>query len=177
MLRTRHVGRLITMLCAIAIVSSAAFGQEQGNHRIGGGAHYWRTIDQIKDDKSFDSDGLSWLVSYQYAFSLLKIELGAEIFPNGYYGSKEVTVSPQAFIGLSTIIYAALGIGTAIASDLDQTFADPFFIAKAGLDLEILPNIRLDLNVNYYFTSFDGDAWDHLDTDTITLGGQVRFAF
>ncbi len=169
--------RLLTGLAAIAIMTGTAPAQEQGSHRIGGGVHYWRTIDQIKDDKSFDSDGLSWLVSYQYAYSLLKLELGAEIFPDGYYGSKEVTVSPQAFVGLATIIYAAIGIGTAYASDLDQTFADPFFIARAGLDLEILPGLRLDLNANYYFTNFDDDAWKNLDTDTITLGGQVRFAF
>ena len=156
------------------LVLSSASAQEQGNHRIGGGAHYWTTIDKITDEK-FDRNGLSWLASYQYVYNLLKLELGAEIFPNGYYGSKEVTVTPQAFVGIGGMIYAAAGIGTACASDLDNTFSDPFYILRAGLDLELLPGLRLDVNGNYYFTKWDNVS--DINTDTITLGAQARYAF
>lgn len=168
--------KVLIALCVAAVLAGSACGQEQERrHRIGGGAHYWKTIDDIKEEGKFDSDGLAWLVSYQYAFSLLKLELGAEIFPNGYYGSEELTVAPEAFIGLSTIIYAGVGIGTACASDLDKTFSDPFYIARAGLDLELLPALRLDINGNYYFTSWD--TLEDVNTDTITFGAQLRFAF
>jgi hypothetical protein len=154
-----------------AVLSSAA----NNPNRFGGGIHYWRTMDQIKDDTDFDEDGVSWIVSYQYSKNLLKLETDIEIFPNGYYGSDDTAIMPEAFFGIGSAVYVAVGIGTVYADDLDDTFEGPVYILRGGLDLALLPDIYLDLNANYYFS--DWDNVDNVDTDTVTFGGQLRFAF
>ncbi len=166
--------QLIIMIIVAAVCSG--YGESEQHHRVGGGIHYWKTIDELKDEhQSIDDSGIAWVVSYQYAPGLIKIEADLEIFPNGYGGSEETTLSPQAFIELGSAIYAAVGIGTVYANDLDKTFSDPIYILRVGLDLELLPRLFLDINGNYYFTNWE--EWNDVDTDTITLGAQVRVAF
>ena len=170
------ISKLLLTAVASAVLACSAYSSNDRPNRIGGGIHYWKTIDQLKKEhKSIDDDGIAWVVSYQRVISMLKLEADLEIFPNGYGGSEDTAFSPQAFIGLGSAIYAAIGIGTVYASDLDKTFSDPLFIGRAGLDLEIIPALHLDINANYYFAKWED--WDDFDTDTITLGGQVRLAF
>ncbi len=145
-------------------------------HRLGFGAHYWKTIDQLRDDhRRIEDDGLSWIGGYQYAFPWLKAEADLEVFPKGYYGSTETTFAPQALLLLGSWLYAGAGVGVVYADDLDRRLSDAIYMLRAGLDLEVLPRLHLDLNANYYFA--DWDAWDRFNTDTVTLGGQVRLAF
>jgi len=84
---------------------------------------------------------------------------------------------PGRLSGRGSAIYAAAGIGI-IHQDGD--FADdPFFAFKAGLDLEVLPSLYLDISACYRFNSkydFD-DAMDEIDTDTVFLGAAVRLGF
>lgn len=176
-MRSKKIGiKIVLVIIAAGVLACSAYSADDRPHRIGGGAHYWKTIDQLKEEhRSIDDDGIAWVASYQYCRSLLKLEVDLEIFPNGYGGSEKTSVSPQVFIGLGSAIYAAVGIGTVYASDLDKTFSDPLFIGRAGLDLEIVPALHLDINANYYFTEWED--WDDFNTDTITLGGQVRLAF
>ena len=170
------ISKLFFTAAVSAVLVYSGYSADERPNRIGGGVHYWKTIDQIKKEhESIDDDGIAWVVSYQRVISMLKLEADLEIFPNGYAGSEDIAFSPQAFIGLGTAIYAALGIGTVYASDLDKKFSDPLFIARAGLDLALIPALHLDINANYYFSKWEN--WDDFDTDTITLGGQVRFAF
>ena len=57
-------------------------------------------------------------------------------------------------------------------------FNEPFFALRAGLNLELLPRIFVDISANYRFndTAELKDEDTDIDTDTIFLGAALRFA-
>jgi len=62
----------------------------------------------------------------------------------------------------------------------DGDFADsPFYLIRAGLDLQLAPRIYLDINGNYRFEELEGSGRgvEEIDTDVVTLGAAVRLAF
>lgn len=160
---------LTALLLAGAILSGPVLAAE---HRLGGGANYWTTIDDIDGD--FDESGLGFLVSYQYLTGLLGLEGTIEFLPDRF---GEEAISPQAYLLVGRGIYAGLGIGTTYT---DGSFADePFFALRAGFNLELLPGVYADLNANYRFndsTDFDDNERD-IDTDTLFFGAAVRLSF
>lgn len=143
-----------------------------GEHRIGGGANYWIAIEDIDADDA-DDDGFSYLASYQYVMDFAAIELDVEFLPDRF---GETALAPEAYFLLGKAIYAGVGLGIVHA---DGGFADePFFALRGGLNLEILPEIYLDVSANYRFNDsadLDGDDSD-IDTDTVFLGAAVRFS-
>ncbi|MCA1808291.1 MAG: hypothetical protein ABR497_05300 [Kiritimatiellia bacterium] len=169
----------ITALFFILIIGAGMVGATEQRHRLGGGAHYWRTIDRIKDDDyKLDDNGVAWLVSYQFApAALVKFEADVEIFPSGFGGYDKTTFAPQAYLVVGSGLYVAGGIGINYA---DGKFADdPFYAIRAGLDLEVLPSLHLDINANYRFIDWQNikELDKHINTDTITLGAALRLAF
>ena len=172
-MRISAKGRLMIVgaLCLFGAQASIA-----GGHRIGGGAHYWRTIDDLEEnDFDIDEDGVAYLASYQYvAASMFKLEIDLEIFPDGFGGTNEVVYAPQVLALVGAGIYGGIGIGTYY---VDDEFADdPFYTLRAGIDLEVLPSVRLDINANYTFSEFESikTADKDIDTDTLTLGAMLR---
>jgi len=169
----RHLAVLVISASAILAMTAVSFG----GSRIGAGVHYWKTLDNI-DLSEIDESGVSWIVTYQYgAPSLLKFQADLEIFPEKFAGFGKTALAPQAFVIIGQTIYGGVGIGTYY---VDDEFADnPFYLLRAGLDLEIVPKIFLDINANYRF-----EQWGHvhetledIDTDVITLGAALRLAF
>jgi len=146
-----------------------------GDHRVGLGGHYWKTIDDI-DISDIDDDGIAMVVSYQYKPSLFGFQFDVEIADEQLTGLDETVYSPQAFVIVGGLVYGGLGIGTRY---VDGEFADePFYALKAGLDFELLPRIHLDINANYRFENWDRDDVEaDIDTDTVTLGvvGRIEF--
>ena len=147
-----------------------------GEHRIGGGAHYWRTIDDLEQsDFEIDEDGVAYLASYQYvAASMLKLEVDLEIFPDGFGGTNEVVYAPQVLALIGAGIYGGIGIGMFY---VDDEFADdPFYSLRVGIDLELLPSVRLDINANYRFSEFESieTVDEDIDTDNVTIGAMLR---
>ncbi len=173
--RTWTLGILVTALAAL--MATTMIGRCEGSaRRIGAGVNYWRTIDSI-DDHSFDEDGLSWFVSYQYWPELVGFELDVEWFDDGFGGAPKDVYAPQALLLVGTWIYAAGGIGVYYS---DGDFADdPFFVLRAGLNLELLPSLYFDFNVNYRFEKWDNlqDRETNIDTDTVMLGAALRLGF
>jgi len=154
----------------------AASANSDGRHRLGGGVHYWRTIDEIgAAGFDVDKDGIGWMISYQYVPSLFKLELDVGLLPDDFAGIKETTLAPQALLLIGAGIYGGLGVGTFVT---ESDFADdPFFIVRAGVEIEFLPSIYLDINANYHFSDFDSisNLDKNVDTDTLTLGAMIRF--
>jgi hypothetical protein len=148
-----------------------------GDHWLGMGVHYWEYVNDIEigDMDDFDESGASWVVSYRYKPAVLGLQLDLEFADNQVGAIDDWTYSPQAFVIAGSTLYGGLGIGVHYA---DGDTSDPFYALKAGLVFEILPHIQLDVNANYRFEEWDVDAVEEdLDTDTITLGGVVRFEF
>lgn len=141
-------------------------------HRIGGGVNYWMTLDDI-DISDVDENGFSLLASYQYWTGLFGVELDLEFLPDRFGDS---AVAPEAYLLVGRSLYAGLGMGIMYS---DSSFADePFFALRAGLNLEILPGIYVDISGNYRFNDsaqLENEATD-IDTDTIFLGAAVRLA-
>jgi len=163
--------------CAIVLVFCTAWNvYAGGSHRLGAGLHYWYALEDIYKD-NVDDRGYALQVSYQYVTtSLLKIEADLDVLQEGYAGSDSTVFSPQAFLLLGKAVYAGVGVGINYA---DGSFAEsPFFALRAGVELEVLPAMYVDINANYRFETWDFDAIkEDIDTDTITLGAQVRMEF
>jgi len=162
---------MILIVLVLFILPSAHAGG--GAHRIGMGVNYWAAIDDIKID-NIDEDGFSYLFSYQYRPTLIGLQADVEFLPD-LFG--ENAIAPAAYLVLGSTIYGAAGVGIV---NRDGDWADdPFFALKAGLDLELLPHIYLDLSGSYRFSTKYKvkDALDAIDTDTVFLGAAVRMGF
>lgn len=167
---------VVVLLGVLAVVSTGSTAVAESGHRVGAGVHYWRAVSDV-DVKDVDKAGMAYMVSYQYdPGALLLFEANLEIFPEEMTGTSEKLFAPQAFVLVGGAIYAGLGAGYFY---YDGDFSsDPFFVLRGGLNLEILPGIFLDANLNYHFTDL-GDL-KHVDekvnSDTMTIGAALRIA-
>ncbi len=161
----------LVLVAAMWVGLGAAFAGDNA-HRIGAGANYWVALEDVEAD--VDEEGFSYLISYQFRPGLLGLQLDGEMLPDRF---GEDAYAPAAYVLVGKAIYAAAGIGIV---NQDGDWADaPFFAFKAGLDLEVLPRLFLDVSASYRFdaeTELE-DAIDAIDTDTIFLGAAARFAF
>ncbi|MEO7795570.1 MAG: hypothetical protein ABIV06_12440 [Thermoanaerobaculia bacterium] len=149
-----------------------------GEHRFGGGVHYWQSVDQLDDDfPEFEihDDGISGVLSYQYLAGFIRFEGAAEYFDKGFQGSRDWAISPQVYVLAGRGIYGGLGVGVTYSDFANGHWSDPYYIAKAGVDFLLLPKIHLDINADYRFLEWE-DLGDY-DSDTITFGATVRVGF
>lgn len=160
---------LMTILAALAATGLSAGAFDTG-HRIGGGVNYWTALDDVDVD-DIDDDGFGYVLSYQYRGDLLGVGVDVEMLPDRF---GEDSYAPQAYLLLGRTIYAGAGIG--IVNTDDEWADDPFFSFRAGLSLEVLPHVNLDVYGQYRFESdeeLEDEATD-IDTDTIYLGAALR---
>lgn len=175
-MRHRAIVGIVALLALLGIVTATP--AQAAEKRLGFGVHYWRTVDDIDDDgvDDIEDDGVSYLGSYQILpGGLLSFELDVEYFEAGFGGSEDSVISPQAFALIGHGLYAGVGIGVSYASDgFDgDDFSDPFYMARVGFNMELLPKLFLDINANYQANAFN--ELDEADTDAITLGALLRF--
>ncbi|MCE9614357.1 MAG: porin family protein [Lentisphaerae bacterium] len=166
--------RWLTGLCVLGAVwaTSMPAMAASSEHWIGGGAHYWTTVDDV-DVGNIDEEGIGWFASYQWRpGSLLSFEADVEVLPDHFAGAEDTVYAPQAYLLLGSTLYAGVGIGYYYAND--EFSKDPFYVLKAGLNLEILPRIALDLSGDYRFTEWDDNVTKDIDSDTVTLSAAVR---
>lgn len=165
------------ILCAMIIVCGFADEIEAATHRIGGGFHYWRSLESA-DIEGVDEDGIAALISYQYQmFKFLTFDATLEFSGKGYAGAAQGVIAPQAYVLLGRAVYAGVGAGIQYS---DGEFGEqPVLVARAGLDLEILPTIFLDLNAKYRIESwgFAAIEGDELDMTLVTVGAALRIEF
>lgn len=163
------------LLCSVLLcLSSTATIVWADAHRIGGGANYWVTLEDIEvDRKEIDNDGVAYLASYQYWPGLLGLELDLEFLPDRF---GESALAPQAYLLLGRSVYCGLGVGVVYS---DEEFSKkPFFALRGGLNIELLPSVYADIHANYRFNDsaeFEGEDTD-IDTDTVFLGAALRIA-
>lgn len=149
-----------------------------GEHRFGLGAHFFKTVDDIADDgfSDIEDDGYAFVVSYRYEpGGFIFFQLEADYYKDGYGGATESALAPAVFVGVGRDIYVAIGLAATYSDDFDGSFSDPYYIGRIGYDLDLLPGISLDINVNYQAGSFSEIEDFDLDTDTLTLGASIRF--
>ena len=136
--------------------------------------HYWAAVEDVDID-TIDEDGYAWIFSYQLRpTSLSAFEVDLEVLPDNFAGAPETVYAPQAYLILGVSVYAGVGIGTYYS---DGKFADdPFYALRAGMNLEILPRVFVDISGNYRFNEWGGDVTEDIGTDTVTLAAVARLA-
>lgn len=145
-------------------------------HHVGFGLHYWTALDDLEDEGlDVDESGTSalalWRVGVPGPFAF---ELDLEYFPDGFAGSDGDAFAPQAFVLLGGFVYGGVGVGVTFADLPDgDDVSDPFYAARIGYELTLVPRVHLDINLNYRAGTFD--TLDEASSDTITLGAAVRF--
>jgi len=158
----------------LAVLTSAS-AAHAGSHRLGVGANYWKTVDniEVEDFSNIDETGLSWLASYQYApEGLFKLEIDLEYYPE--LAGEKTLWSPEAFVLFGGTIYAGAGVGIYYSDGVFNN--SPFYMLRAGFDFAILPFLSLDINANYRFNDWGSFDTSNLDTDTVRLGAALRFS-
>lgn len=164
----------LVLVLLTSIFAAAPSAMAADAHRFGVGANYWVALEDIEvEGKEFDEDGLSYLASYQYWPSLLGMEVAVEFLPDRF---GESAFAPEAYLLLGKSIYCGVGVGIMYS---DSKFAEePFYALRAGLNLDILPGIYLDISGNYRFNDSAElkDENTDIDTDTVFLGAALRLA-
>lgn len=168
------IGIVAFLVMGGIVVSTPAQGAEK---RLGGGVHYWRTIDDIDDEglDDIDDDGYGIVGSFQIVpAGLFSFEFDVEYYDDGFGGSRDSVIAPQALVLIGHGLYAGAGVGIEYSDGFrdGDKWSDPFYVGRVGLNLELLPNFFLDINANYQANAFD--ELDEADTDSITLGALVR---
>ncbi|PID57553.1 hypothetical protein CSB45_06915 [candidate division KSB3 bacterium] len=162
------------LICAMVCLEVTAFAENL--HRVGAGIHYWASIEDILIDEA-DDDGLAVILSYQHQFlKLFTLEADLEFMGKGYAGAPEAIVAPQCYALVGRGLYAGTGVGISYTGgEWNET---PFWAVRAGFDLELLPSIFLDLNVNYRTERWELHLLkDELTLKTITTGAVLRYEF
>jgi hypothetical protein len=157
-----------TVLCGLTAAARADTVQ-----RVGLGVGYWTKVGSI-DYKPVDTEGLTWLLSYQAKVApLVKLELDAEFLPDKFGGASRKVIAPEAFVVVGYGLYAAAGIG--IYYNTEDGFADnPFYALRVGLDFPVLPYLHADLSVSYHFEHWkELDGFD-INKDTLEAGAALR---
>lgn len=146
-----------------------------GDHRLGFGFHYWKTVDDLAAEGfgNLEDNGVAQVFSYQYLpGGLLRFEFNVEYFNKGFGGSIERAYSPQFFVLLGRFVYAGVGTGVTYSRGFSDRWSDPYYAARGGIELLLLPKLHLDLSANYRF-----NAWselEHVETETLTLAAILR---
>ena len=173
---TRSIWTWVGFL-VVAVALAAPGRAAAAEHRFGGGIHYWRTLEDLADER-FDikEDGTAYVLSYQLLpAGIFRFEADVEYFPEEFGGADQEVWSPQVYVLVGHGLYAGVGIGVLYSSDFNDTFSDPFYAARAGFEMTLVPRLHLDVNANYRANAF-GDL-GNVDVDTLTLGAQVRIGF
>lgn len=164
-------------LPTVLLTTAIALSPAQAEMRLGGGVHYWTALDDIEvDNIDIDDSGASFLGSLQWVpGGPVSFEANVEYFTDGFGGGNAGAVAPQAFVLVGGGIYGGLGIGVTYNDELDgDNWSDPFYTARVGIDIEVLPRIHLDIHGNYIFNAFSDI--DGANEDSITLGAIGRIA-
>ncbi|MEM9593479.1 MAG: hypothetical protein AAGD06_04425 [Acidobacteriota bacterium] len=171
----RATGRLVLALLPLFILAVTP-NADAAEHRLGLGAHFFKTLDDLADDgfDDVEEDGFAYLASWKVVpGGLIHFQVDVEYYPDGFGGSTSSAFAPTAFVGVGGTFYAAAGVGVTVSSDFQDDVSDPFFAGRVGWELDLLPGISVDLNLNYKAGAFD--ELEDASTDAITLGAMVRF--
>lgn len=178
---SRSFRHLLPTLClGLVLFSLQALPALAADHSLGFGAHFFRTVDSFADDifdddfNTVEEDGYALVLSYQYVpKGLLSFELDLEYYEDGFGGSGETSLSPIGYVLFGRSWYAGLGLGVTYSDGLADDFSDPFYAARIGWRIDLLPKLSVDINANYRAGAFND--LDEADTDAITLGAIIRF--
>lgn len=165
--------KIVVLLSVIGLVLSMSLPAYCAAHRIGGGLFYWALVGDLEVE-GVKEDGITLVGSYQYqTIDFIKFEAALEVSKKGFENDEQQVIAPIVYFLLGRALYGGVGAGMNYA---DGEFGDPFFAARAGLDLELLPNVFADLNATYRFEQWGPELLENneAEADLLTLGVTLR---
>lgn len=168
--------KLILMGLLSAMIVLPAMRASAADFEAGVGANYWYSLKDAVD-KSFDEDGLGWMISTRWMWTrYLGLGFELERSPDNFVLLEKEMYAPSVHLVVGNGIYAGLGVGWYYYDG--DFYQDEWYNVRAGLKLRFLDPFIIDINVNYRADAFDKveEAKD-ADSESLTLGGAIRFAF
>ncbi|MBN2054139.1 hypothetical protein JW905_04415 [bacterium] len=171
------------LLCVFLgiVLLSVGVGAADYRHSLGFGAHYFKSLGDIKDEEGFDEDGLAYNVSYRVKLGLLSIEGMLQLFPDGYYNA-ETAFSPKLFLLVGSNLYGGVGVfsnyvkwreNEALGIESGSEWTDPAYQLRAGLELELIMDLlSIDINANYIFIEWN--EVEEFNEDELQFGAGLR---
>ena len=161
---------LVVVLSLVSVIASAQQA-EGGRMQLGAGAHYMKTVGDVKNSPEFNSDALNLLVAGGWAGSHrpgARFGIGLD-----YGGSSKTLWMPQAFASVGGLVYGAAGIGSGYVDG--EWFDRPVYTLRAGVNLP-LGRFAADVNANYQFMNTKVlENLNSKDLDSVTIGATLWF--
>ena len=165
----------VAALAALCMAAPAAFAS--GGVEIGVGANYWYSLkDAVHED--FDEDGLGWMISTRWMWTdYVGIGLELERSPDNFVELEKEMYAPSAHLIVGKGLYLGLGVGCYYYDG--DFYEDTWYNLRAGVKVEVIPHIFLDINANYRADSFSElkGAKGDIDGETVTAGAAIRIGF
>ena len=140
--------------------------------KIGAGAHYMKTVGDIKDAEGFDSNALNLVLALKMGLGLIALEGDSE-WVLDYGGSSKTLWLPQVFALVGGLIYGGAGIGIGYLDG--EWFDRPVYSLRAGVNLPLGP-VAVDVNASYQFMNSSAfEDVDSEDLDSVTFGALIWF--
>ncbi|MBW7908062.1 MAG: hypothetical protein H3C50_03965 [Kiritimatiellae bacterium] len=161
---------------AVCLLMGLALTSVRAESTLGLGLRGFRAVDSLPHQ--FQRSGLGGYVNWRSQWTdLVSGQLELALYEDGFAGTTEEALAPQAFLLLGRGLYAGAGVGVLFA---DGDFADsPFLTLRAGYQVALAEWISLDLNVSYEFGEWKGvNVFDpSVESDTVAIGAGVRILF
>lgn len=167
-----HIRPAVWFAAALLAATPVLGAESSAEFRIGAGATYWVALDDI-DVENVDENGFSYLATLQLRNPMAGLGLDLEMMPERF---GDDAYCGQLYVILGKGIYVGAGIGlTMVDGDVQN---DPFYSLRAGVDIEVLSGLHLDISVQYRFndTADLKDENSEIDADTLYLGAALRIS-
>lgn len=168
---------ILAAVAAAVVFLAAAPESRAGGFELGMGANYWYSIKEAKD-RSFDRDGLGWMVSSRIMLTdLFGIGLEIEKSPDKFLVLDEPLYIPAAYAIIGDTIYVGVGFG---GYYYDGDFwEETWYAFRGGFKIPLSRILALDINVNYRFENWDSpeQVAKDIDSDTLMVGAALRLVF
>ena len=108
--------------------------------------------------------------------NLLQFKADLDLLPADPTADPDTVLLPQMFVAVGDDLYA--GLGTHYVIEDGVMIDDPQFSLRAGVDLEILPYIFLDISADFRFDDWrELNEEDALTNGEVVWGGALRIQF
>lgn len=162
---------LILLLCAAAFAPSV-----RAESSLGVGLRYFQMTDSLP--KPFKDRGGGGFINWRTYFTdWFGAMAEVDVYVDGFAGTRNEVLSPQAFLVLGRPVYAAVGGGYLFCDgDLSD---DPFLALRLGAQGPLTTWFMYDISVSYEFAEWSGvnDVDDRFESDTVVIGAGLRVLF
>lgn len=164
--------KILVGFFALALAAVTASAESS----LGVGLRYFQTTDSLP--KPFKENGGGGSINWRTYFNeWVGAMAELNVYVDGYAGTKNEVVSPQAFLVLGKPLYVAVG-GGFLFCDGDVSDS-PFLAFRVGLQGPLTTWFMYDVNVSYEFGEWGGVnvVDDRFESDTVVIGAGLRMLF